>query len=234
MKKYGFRFLIVCGIVFVCCIAIAKYFAAGYTLDEANILHVITADMKHEHTISWKTESLGEQGYLEIRSKQAKNIVKIDAEAAELPAYNGQPAMRYTAHLTNLLPGTDYEYRVAVGKRQSVWKTFKTEPEVASFKTLIFGDSQSVSYKDWAKTVQNAWENNRDAAFFINMGDLVDNGQDNSQWNSWFTGAAPLLGSLPIAPVMGNHETYSLDWKMAKPDYYLALFSLPDNGPEGL
>ena len=29
---------------------------------------------------------------------------------------------------------------------------------------------------------------------------------------------------------MGNHEDYSLDWKMAKPDRYLAHFHLPNNG----
>ena len=32
------------------------------------------------------------------------------------------------------------------------------------------------------------------------------------------------------AVMMGNHEDYSLDWKMAKPDRYLAHFHLPNNG----
>ncbi len=62
------------------------------------------------------------------------------------------------------------------------------------------------------------------------MRDLVDNGQDEWQWNAWFDGGAKLLKAIPFVPVMGNHETYSLDWKMAKPDYYLSLFALPSNG----
>ena len=33
----------------------------------------------------------------------------------------------------------------------------------------------------------------------------------------------------PLAPVMGNHECYGLDWKFCLPRRYLASFSLPPN-----
>lgn len=198
-------------------------------------MHVITADMKHEHTISWKTSAFGEVGILEIRPWQSKNITRVNAEAVELPSYNnGKPFMLYTAHITDLAAGTTYEYRISVGKRQSAWKEFTTEPEAAPFKALIFGDSQSSDYNVWRKTAQTAWENNKDAAFFINMGDLVDNGQDEGQWNAWFDGVRNILAVIPIAPVMGNHEAYSLDWKMAIPNYYLAIFAVPTNGVVGM
>lgn len=236
MKKYiflGLIFICIVGMVFF--LSVSKSVYTGFGTDAGHIMHVVTADMKHERTISWKTIKLGEPGILEIRPKQSDNITQINAEAVELPAYNGGNSFGlYTAHITNLTPGTDYEYRVSVGKRQTAWQEFKTEPESTAFKALIFGDSQSVDYKDWAKTAQTAWEKHGDAAFFIGMGDLVDNGQDEWQWNAWFDGAAKLSAAIPIAPVMGNHETYSLDWKMAKPDYYLALFNLPANGPTGL
>lgn len=235
MKKYILGVILTLVIVIMYFVSVPKSVHKGYDNDVGQIMHVVAADMKHEHTISWKTKILGEVGDLEIRPKQSKNITKIKAEAVELPSYNGgNNFVLYTAHITNLTAGTDYEYRVSVGKRQSAWKEFKTEPESGSFKAIIFGDSQSVNYEDWAKTAQTAWKNNEDAAYFINMGDLVDNGQDESQWNAWFDGAANLLAAIPIVPVMGNHETYSLDWKMAKPIYYLSLFSLPVNGPTGL
>jgi hypothetical protein len=235
LKKY------ILGLIFTCIVAIMCYFSVtqsvytGSDKDVGHILHTVTADMKHERTISWKTSTFGEPGNLELRPKQSKDITRINAEAVELPSYNGgNRFMLYTARLTNLTAGTEYEYRVSVGKRQSAWKKFKTEPEKASFKALIFGDSQSVNYKDWEKTTQTAWQNNADAAFFINMGDLVDNGQDDWQWNAWFDGAANLLAAIPIVPVMGNHETYGLEWKMATPNYYLSLFAVPTNGPAGL
>ena len=73
-----------------------------------------------------------------------------------------------------------------------------------------------------------------EAAFFINMGDLVDNGEQYSQWRSWFRGASGLLPQIPVAPISGNHENYSLQWKPYRGDLYLNLFDLPLNGPDGL
>lgn len=235
MKKYILGFMLICVIAVIGFLSVSKWMHTGYGADVGQVMHVVTADMKHERTISWKTIKSGEPGYLEIRPKQAEHSTKVNAKAGELPAYNGgKQSGIYTAHVTDLMAGTDYEYRIAVGKRQSQWMEFKTEPESTSFKALVFGDSQSLDYKDWANTAQTAWERNADAAFFVNMGDLVDNGQDEWQWNAWFDGGAKLLATIPVVPVMGNHEAYSLDWKMTKPDYYLSFFGLPPNGPAGL
>ncbi|SFM01139.1 purple acid phosphatase family protein [Pelosinus propionicus] len=230
MKKYILGFMFIC-IAIICLFFVLKSLHIGFDTEVGQIMHVVTADMKHERTISWKTAKFSEPGNLEIRPKQSENIIKVNAEVVELPTYNeGKRFGLYTAHITDLMAGTVYEYRISAGRRQSEWMEFKTEPDSTSFKALIFGDSQSVDYKDWTKIAQTAWENNRDAAFFVNMGDLVDNGQDEWQWNAWFDGGANLLKAIPFVPVMGNHETYSLDWKMAKPDYYLSLFALPANG----
>lgn len=234
MKKYILGFILICCIIIGYFLFWSKSVHTGYDTDIGQIMHVVTADMKHERTISWKTKKMGEPGYLEIRPKQSNNISRIDAESVELPSHNGNQYTLYTAHISNLTAGADYEYRISVGKRQSAWKNFRTEPEATACKAIIFGDSQSLDYAVWAKTARAAGENYGDAAFFITMGDLVDNGQDDSQWNAWVDGAASLLAAIPIAPVMGNHEAYSLDWKMAKPDYYLSLFALPENGPAGL
>ncbi|MBP2635360.1 MAG: metallophosphoesterase [Firmicutes bacterium] len=234
MKKYILGFILICSIITSYFLFVPKSVHTGYDTDVGQIMHVVTADMKHERTISWKTKKMGEPGYLEIRPKQSNNISRIDAEAVELPSPNGNQYALYTVHISHLTAGADYEYRISVGKRQSAWKNFRTESESTAFKAIVFGDSQAVDYAVWAKTAKAAWGNYGDAAFFINMGDLVDNGQDDSQWNAWVDGAASLLAAIPIAPVMGNHEAYSLDWKMAKPDYYLSLFALPENGPAGL
>lgn len=234
MKKYILGFILICSIITSYFLFVPKSVHTGYVADVGQIMHVVTADMKHERTISWKTKKMGEPGYLEIRPKQSNNISRIDAESVELPSHNGNQYALYTAHISNLTAGADYEYRVSVGKRQSAWKNFRTEPESTAFKAIIFGDSQSLDYAIWEKTAKAAWGNYGDAAFFINMGDIVDNGQDDLQWNAWVDGAASLLAAIPVAPVMGNHEAYSLDWKMAKPDYYLSLFALPENGPAGL
>lgn len=236
MKKIVWRILVVtmaAGIVFW---AIGKGYQPAPVEHEGQIMQVITADMKHARTISWRAPASKEAGSLEFRPKEGKTGITVQAEKIELPIYNGgSPFSLYTAALTGLTAGTEYEYRISVGKRQSPWLTFTTEPEGnIAFKALVFGDSQSVDYRTWGKTAHGAWEKNKDAAFFINMGDIVDNGQDEGQWNAWFDAGKALLATMPVAPVMGNHEAYSLDWKMALPEYYLAFFAVPANGPTAL
>ena len=75
-----------------------------------------------------------------------------------------------------------------------------------------------------------AYERNQDAQFYINMGDLVDNGQDHYQWSAWFGAIEKMASTIPIAPIPGNHETYNRDWKVRFPEAYVHYFSLPDNG----
>lgn len=206
-----------------------------WRIDTTPVFQVITADMKHERMISWKAKSDGAPGFLELRASGEEAVLSIQAAQYALPVYQNKEDTVYTIQLANLKENTQYAYRVSVGGQYSRWHEFTTEVQhPAAFKALIFGDSQSSDYGIWAKTAQTAWNNNRDAAFFVNMGDLVDNGQDVSQWNGWLNGAKELLAAVPVVPVMGNHESYSLDWKPVEPNYYLALFAVPQNGPQGL
>ena len=64
------------------------------------------------------------------------------------------------------------------------------------------------------------------------MGDLVDNGEDHRQWDAWFDAVAGIIDRIPVAPLMGNHETYNEDWKVREPVAYLHEFALPANGSE--
>ncbi|MDF2635889.1 MAG: metallophosphoesterase, partial [Pelosinus sp.] len=59
MKKYVFGFMLICVIVTICFLSVSKLVDIGYGTDVGQIMHVVTADMKHEHTISWKTAKFG-------------------------------------------------------------------------------------------------------------------------------------------------------------------------------
>ena len=95
------------------------------------------------------------------------------------------------------------------------------------FTALIFPDSQSADYRGWDALAKEAYKRNPTAAFFINMGDLVDNGEDASQWDAWFTAVEPMIENIPFVGVMGNHETYNLQWQVREPKAYLGLFDFP-------
>ncbi len=193
---------------------------------------VITADSKTSRTIMWQTAAPESDAWVEYRLQGGQDIQKAAAQGKEFATDSGT-VYQQSVTLTGLEPASVYEYRAGRGKEFSDWHTLQTDGGGA-FSALIFGDSQSLDYNVWRQTASAAYANDKAAAFFINMGDLVDNGEQYSQWRSWFRGAAGLLPQIPVAPISGNHENYSLQWKPYKGDLYLTLFDLPLNGPEGL
>ena len=94
---------------------------------------------------------------------------------------------------------------------------------------LIFTDSQSSDYSDWRNVAQNAIKRHPEAEIFTNLGDLVDNGEDSSQWRAWFGALDGIIDQIPFAPVVGNHECYNRDWKEQLPMAYLRFFNVPEN-----
>ena len=135
---------------------------------------------------------------------------------------------QYSALIENLDAATDYEFRAADGNKKTEWHALKTAGD-RHFKMLIFPDSQCADYSVWAATARAAIERNPDAALFVNLGDIVDNGEDWTQWQAWFDGA-PFIERMPFVPVMGNHETYSRQWQVREPIAYLNYFDVPTNG----
>ena len=99
-----------------------------------------------------------------------------------------------------------------------------------AFTALVFPDSQSNDYSDWRHLAQDAAARVPEAAFFINMGDLVDNGEDHGQWRAWFEAVDGIADRIPVAPLLGNHETYNQAWKVREPLAYLRYFAVPGNG----
>ena len=205
--------------------AAAIHYAPINSVDASNIRQVITKDSTTSRTIMWQSQFSEDNAVVEYRRKDSEDIWAVPA-GNEAFTDDDTTTYIHTAMLTDLTPGTTYEYRVGYDKKRSDWMPLQAA-QGNTFKALIFPDSQSSDYSAWAATKDPAWQANPDAQFFINMGDLVDNGQDHYQWNAWFDVVADMASQIPIAPVMGNHETYNRDWKVRMPVAYLHLFSLP-------
>lgn len=104
-------------------------------------------------------------------------------------------------------------------------------PPADGFQALLFCDSQcSNSYKTWQDTLSSAWERCPRAAFFADIGDLTDNGEQEWHWKEFLSVLKPFADAHPFRPVMGNHECYGLDWKNCLPQKYLESFTFPENG----
>lgn len=199
---------------------------AAEGLNISELRQMITKDSGQAACLMWRTESAAPDMTVEYRA--GETVRSAQAEAVPFTD-DGVEVTQYRAVLNDLTPGHDYEYRVRSGERASSWHTLKTDAG-SEIDALIFPDSQSNDYSDWEALAQGAAARNETASLIINMGDLVDNGEDHRQWEAWFEGLAGIIDRMPFAPVMGNHETYNLDWKVRLPLAYLNYFEVPANG----
>lgn len=190
-------------------------------------------------TITWRTavtDTAGKVQYNEITAEQDTfmKAATVDAQQEVLSTNMGSMSI-HTAALKNLKPGTQYIYRVGDGQHWSLPRNFVTASDNAqSFKFLVFGDSQGSNYYVWRSVAHRAYQNNTDAVFAINAGDLVDVGLDYREWKAWFNAVQGIADTIPLMPIVGNHETYTPDKGLSMPSYFTAQFKLPNNGPEGL
>lgn len=209
-----------------------KHLARAAGIEADYLRQIITADSQSSRTIMWQSESPIDGIHVEYRKKgdSPDSLEKVMPQSEEFTD-DGVTVNIYTAELAKLSPGTEYEYRIATDSLEGDWHPLTTE-KGSVFKALIFPDSQSNDYSDWKNLAQNAAKRNPDAAFFTNLGDLVDNGEDHTQWNAWFDAVEGIIDRIPFAPVMGNHETYNQQWKVRLPEAYLHEFATPSNGSE--
>ena len=188
---------------------------------------LITRDSTSSRCIMWESEAPLASPQLEYRKKGTEKILSLPASDVSF-SDDGQEHHQYSVEIPSLQSGTTYEYRTSDGDEKSGWHLLETDAG-GSFKALIFPDSQSSDYTDWERLAQDAARRNPDAAFFVNMGDIVDNGEDHTQWEAWFHGVEGIMDRIPFVPVMGNHETYDQNWNVRLPLAYLNYFIVPEN-----
>ena len=234
---FNTRFLLRIGLYAVISMAGINTIAAQ-PLAVDNLTQIISKDSATSKTVSWQSSVPHYNYCVEYRQQGSNDIYKAYVTEPKRPPvydYDNIPPYTYGAYMQHLQPDTAYEYRICNDEGEETgWFSFTTtKEELNQYKVLIFGDSQSVDYSVWGQTAQIAWNQNKDAAFFVNMGDLTDNGQAWFQWRDWQYNADILTSHLPFAPVLGNHEAYSMEWKFAYPYTYKALFTVPYGSPQG-
>lgn len=195
-------------------------------------------DPKTTQTISWQTDADGRSWYVQYREadvpESARASVPVRADTVSFPTDTRVNAV-HSATLRGLRPGTRYAYRIGDGEAWQSGGVFQTAPAAAApFKFLLCSDSQSYDYNVWKQTFEAACSANRDARFYVNLGDLIDNGQSQAEWDGYFSAVAAHAGSLPLVPVVGNHETYTPARAFSLPLYFTQQLRVPQNGPDGL
>lgn len=221
--------------------------ASGETPKAWAIALTWSDDPATTQTISWKTDAAVNSGCVQYQpaddSRADQSAWQKQSATSEpfmfAPGDHAQNIKIFTTTLTGLKSKTRYCYAVQAGGETSETHIFSTaDPAAQDFTFLVFGDSQSgdankPDYSAWHTTLQNAYQLNPDAKFFVNVGDLVETGQNYAHWEHWFAAARGVIDAIPAMPVEGNHEIYG-PGKSGKPLYFISQFKIFPNGPAEL
>ena len=202
-------------------------FSDGFYVER--LRQIVTQDPCSGRVIMWETpkESAGQM--LEVQAPDVDDVLRFPAVDAAFTD-DDVTVHQYLVEVDQLVPGVEYRYRITAEGGTTAWLPLVTPDPDLPYKMLLFPDSQSSDYADWQQMAHLAWAGNTDAAFFACLGDLVDNGEDRYQWTEFFKGVDEMERVIPMAPVMGNHETYDRQWQTRLPVAYLNYFRTPRNG----
>ena len=190
------------------------------------------SEVRQGYSVEYRLKCIGNNGVEHDTVKKASDKVgTVFTKAATECSFKEAKTdyLQYQVQLQGLQPNSIYEFRIVTAKSKGTWHSIKTDND-KGFTALIFPDSQSSDYSGWQQLARAAQQRHKDSELYINMGDLVDNGQDGSQWRAWLGSVEPFSADTAFAPVIGNHEAYSLDWQMTPPKAYINLFAVPENG----
>jgi hypothetical protein len=153
-----------------------------------------------------------------------------ESQPVDSPGLLNDPVIRrHLVTATDLTPGTNYAYSLGDGSPDhwTPWKKVRTAPaRPRSFGFLYLGDPQC-GLEEWGKLLAEAYRHRPDAAFLLIAGDLVDRGNERTNWDHFFLRARGVLEELPLLPCAGNHEYLDQG-----PRLYRTCFALPHNGPD--
>jgi len=155
-------------------------------------------------TISWWTE---EEDAGKIIYSDGKHTLTVQS----------RPANYQKVRLTNLKPSTIYTYQLEGNGYKAGPFSFRTAPKGSEpFRFAVYGDTRTQD-DIHRRIVERIVVQKPSLA--INTGDLVADGRELDQWERFFQISQPLIQSVPLYPVLGNHEQNS--------PLYFRFFSLP-------
>ncbi|WP_435010684.1 fibronectin type III domain-containing protein [Tundrisphaera lichenicola] len=197
------------------------------------------ADPTNTLSITWRTDPSVGDSFVRIAPESSGEAGKIDPKVIRGDAHpvnsqgllNDPTILRHRAIVEGLAPDTRYAYSVGDGTPNgwTDWRTVQTAPSVLrDFGFLYMGDAQC-GLERWGDLLHVAHRRRPDAGFLLLAGDLVDRGNERTNWDHFFLRAAGVFEEIPFMPSVGNHEYLDLG-----PEIYRGTFDLPANGPAGI
>lgn len=189
------------------CVSVIAY--AKEDISVINMSCTIYKDGATGRGFSWVTQSTcGSDVQIVKTSQYNKSFSKAKTYSGTSSIYRG----RYTHHVavTDLKAGTEYTYRVG-DKEKNVWGetgTFVTDDRNSKFSFITIADVQASnkeSFETAYETVKAAYKKMSGADFLVNLGDYV-NDNNNEQWDLYFDTFKGINNKLTHVAVAGNHD----------------------------
>lgn len=193
-------------------------------------------DPSAELVWSWRTEAevmtsvvrLREAGNGASSTREVRGV----SETIALPDLLNDPVVRrHTVRVAGLRPGRSYAYAVGDGREAgtSPWSEVRTAPRSTDDVALLYLGDPQCGLEQWGKLLEGACRRRPDVRAVLIAGDLVDRGNERTNWDHFFLRASGVFGRVALMPCAGNHEYLDRG-----PWLYRANFALPANGPAGV
>jgi predicted phosphodiesterase len=159
-------------------------------------------DGQFSRNVSWQCgDTLADSQLFFVKSTTTDTT----AVAAEGKIFRtqGGTTVSYHAKLTHLAEG-EYAYSVCTNGKQSAWYRF-TVSAGNDFSFVYIGDIQDSIGGTAKKGFDLISRNEKDAAFWILGGDVVERPQDR-YWNEYYTSIDSIVRTTPVIACPGNHE----------------------------
>ncbi len=152
-----------------------------------------------------------------------------DSDKANIATLTSQGTW-HEIRVAGLKAKSSYRYRVLVGGVDYGGGTVATAPlltDDAPINFAVYGDSRDGRDIERAiveKVIADG------AELVLHTGDLVRQGDLDSEWRDFLKAEAPLMANIPLYPTLGNHEIYRDD----EAKNFRHYFVLPDGGRKQL
>jgi hypothetical protein len=230
------------GLLILICIVYAIFVskpmpATALDTTPTSVINNFGKDPETQRNFTWFTsESIKTSGIEycpknEFMGFDKKNIIKVIDHNYKTNT-DTDTFMVHKVELDKLQPGTEYVYRVGSSisgySEQGLFRT--AEQNLNSFTFINITDTQGSNAKDyalWKNTLDKALAKFPSAKFLLHTGDMTDNGGKTYQWDLFTDAAKRELLSLPIEPVVGNHEVINTNNKNKNAKNFTDRFNLP-------
>ncbi len=165
---------------------------------------VMTSTSADNRIFSWVYGETPEKGALEIIWPESGDTVKVEASSTLYQSRSGK-SVYYQAEIEDLIPESEYRYRLLHPQDTTQWKTFKTRPDGKEMQFIFLGDIQDNVAKVSQSFFQEIDSLHPDASLYLLGGDAIHRPL-NVCWDEWYSSMAHIATKTPILATAGNHE----------------------------